>query len=396
VPACCEKTRPWVREGKLVVVGVVQEQHPNRPRLFAQWQGLDWPILHDPINVLGLRGVPVMVAVDEHGIVRGLRPSLETLEADFLDRTFSADAAAASHGPARPDVAALRRAAQQGRSVDAWRSLADALVLWEGVDHFDEAMEAYRRAIGLQPDDGDAHFRLGVCHRMRYESPLRRPGDFQTAVDQWSKARAIDPNQYIWRRRIEQYGPRLNKPYPFYDWVDRAAAEITARGERPVPLRVLPTGSERAQPASQFAAAEQKAESPDPEGRILRDAKGLVDVEVAVVPPRVKPGDSARVYVTLRPSADRKAHWNNEAEPLRVWVDPPQGWEAEPRWLEAPQGTKPQTTEARRLELEVRAGAEAHGTATFRAYALYYVCEDVADTCLFLRQDIPIEVDCRQ
>ena len=61
---------------------------------------------------------------------------------------------------------------------------------------------------------------------------------FQRAIDAWGQALAIDPNHYIWRRRIQQYGPRLIKPYPFYDWVEQAAREIRARGETPVELAV--------------------------------------------------------------------------------------------------------------------------------------------------------------
>ena len=52
---------------------------------------------------------------------------------------------------------------------------------------------------------------------MRHDSGFRRIGDFANAVNAWSQARNADPNQCIWRRRLQQYGPRLAKPYPFYD-----------------------------------------------------------------------------------------------------------------------------------------------------------------------------------
>lgn len=80
----------------------------------------------------------------------------------------------------------------------------------------------YTQALRAKPDDGDAHFRLGVCYRMRSESQHPLPGDFQTAVDHWMTARSLQPNQYIWRRRIEQYGPR----------------RATDRPDRSPPLRV--------------------------------------------------------------------------------------------------------------------------------------------------------------
>ena len=49
--------------------------------------------------------------------------------------------------------------------------------------------------------------------------------------------------------RIQQYGPRLDKPYPFYDWVPTAIEEITARGETPVDLSVELVASEFAEPS---------------------------------------------------------------------------------------------------------------------------------------------------
>lgn len=384
----------YVREGKLVVIGIAQEQHPDRARLFAQWHRIGWPILHDPINLMRVRGVPIEVAIDEHGIVRGLRPKAETFEAEFLNKTCEAGVTEPRAKPGKavkPDLAALRRRAEQAGSSDAWRELGDALVLWPGPE-IDDAIDAYTQAVKIGPDDGDAHFRLGVCYRMRYDSPQQKSADFQTAVDCWTKARQIEPNQYIWRRRIEQYGPQVTKPYPFYDWVETAAEEIKARGEKPIVLKVLPTGSEIAGPEPDFETEQGKAKPPDPEGRILRDTQDLILTEVTVVPPQVKPGEIVRVHLTLRPNEQRKAHWNNEAEPLQLWVEPPAGWQVKPQMLIAPQGQKPETSEPRRFEFEVRIPADAAEADKLAAYALYYACEDVSGTCQFLRQDIPVTV----
>lgn len=392
MPAWNQKLQEYIRDGKLVVLGIVQEQHPERNRLFTQWHKIDWPVLHDPINAMQVRGVPIEVAIDEHGIVRATQVKAEMIEQEFINKAFPAPGVNTPEPieAKRPDAAALRRHAEEARSADAWRDLGDALVLWAGPDKIGDAIEAYAKAVGIRPDDGDAHFRLGVCYRMRYETEQRQPADFQTAVDHWTKARQINPNQYIWRRRIEQYGPRLIKPYPFYDWVETAASDIEARGEKPIELRTQPTGSELAQPDSTFDAGAGDVASPDPQGRVFRDAKKLILAEITVVPPHVKAGETARVYVTLRPNEKLKAHWNNEAEPLRLWIDAPEGLDVQPRLLTAPQGDKPETTEPRRLEFEVRAAAG--GTFKLDAYALYYVCEDVGGTCMFLRQDIPVTI----
>jgi len=352
-------------------------------------------MVYDPINVLGLTGVPVEVAVDERGIVRSTHPDLKTLEEQFLNKAFPPDPAAPAAQPAPlspPDPATLRHRAEESHSAQAWRELGDALAIWGGIDRVNEAIDAYTRAIRLASDDGDAQFRLGVCYRIRYDSPRRLPDDFRAAVEHWGKARVIEPNQYIWRRRMEQYGPRLTKPYPFYDWMETAASEIRARGEQPVELKVLPTGSEVAQPAERFSADPDDALPPDPHDRVHHDTAGLVLAEVTIVPPLVKPGQSARIHVALNLNAARKAHWNNEAEPLRLWVETPPGWQLERHLLRAPQGRMPETSEPRQLELDVRAPADARGAVELHAYALYYVCEDVRGTCQFLRLDVPIEV----
>lgn len=395
MPAWNTKLQKYVLEGKVVVIGIAQEQHSDRSRLFAQWHRLDWLIPWDPINAMQVRGVPIEVAIDEQGIVRSVRPKAETFEDEFLNKSFAADSAKSpvkAQETARSDIKALRRRAEESRSSDAWRELGDALVLWGEAGEIDDAIDAYTQAIKIKPDDGDAHFRLGVCYRMRYDSPQRKPADFQAAVDCWTKARQIEPNQYIWRRRIEQYGPRSTKPYPFYDWMETAAKEIKARGELAIELKVLPTGSEIAAPDGNFGTGQTGVDQPDPNGRIARDVQNLIRAEVTVVPPQVKPGEIVRVHVTLRPNEARKAHWNNEAEPLRLWIDAPAGWQVAPQLLIAPQGRKPETSEPRRFEFEVKVPADASGTAKLAAYALYYACEDVDGTCQFLRQDIPVTV----
>ena len=300
--------REWVKQGRLVLLGVTQEQHADRCRLFAQWKRFDWPILHDPINLLEAPAVPIIVAIDEHGIVRTVRPRPETITADFLDKTFADDA---PPGPPRsagvPDPVSLRRKVEANPAALGWRTLGDALTIWGGAERVDEAIDAYARALTLDPSDKNAWFRLGVAQRIRHESAARWPGDFQAAVDSWSRALALDPNQYIWRRRIEQYGPRLTKPYSFYDWVAQAKAEVSRRGEPPVLLTVEPYGSELAGPVRDVVGEASAPIEPDPQGRISRDEERLIEAEVVVVPMRVRPGQAVRVHVTLRPGAAHKA-----------------------------------------------------------------------------------------
>src|SRR5262249_21356811 len=200
----------------------------------AEWKGLNWPILHDPINVLDLFGVPLVVAIDEHGIVRSMDPQPARLARDFLEKSFPNDAPAAPV-PKTPQLGLerptgffkdLKETAQKAGTADAWRRYGDALVLWGGPARVNDALNAYDRARQLDPKDGPALFRLGVCYRLRYDSERRRPGDFQAAIDAWNEALQLEPNRYIWRRRIQQYGPRLDQPYAFFDWVEQARREI--------------------------------------------------------------------------------------------------------------------------------------------------------------------------
>jgi len=377
----------------LVVLGVAQEQHAERCALFAQWHRIDWPILHDPINLMQTRGVPIVVGIDEHGVTRALRLRPENLEERFVGKSYAEPGGGiADVASPTPDIAVLAATAKVEDTARAWRRLGNAMVLWGGTSRVNEAIAAYSRATRIDPKDGDGFFRLGAALRIRYEAKQGRPDDFQAAVDSWFRATTLNPNQYIWRRRIEQYGPRLSKPYPFYDWVTDAATQIRARGEIPVKLTVEPDGSELAQPARRFETAAQAAREPDPNGRVHRDGSRLVQIKVTVVPSKVKPGRPARVHVTCRPSAEREAHWNNETSPLRLWVIPPAGWQTSRRLLTCPNPERPTSDETRRFDFEVEAPKGAKGKAKLTAYALYAVCEDVRGSCQYLRQDVSIYI----
>jgi hypothetical protein len=111
-----------------------------------------------------------------------------------------------------------------------------------------------------------------------------------------------------------------------------------------------------------------------------------------VVPPRVKAEKTVRVHVTLRPNDELKAHWNNEAEPLKIWIELPPAWQAQPQLLVTSHPNQPESSEPRMLEFELRTPANAKGKYELRAHTWYYVCEDVSGTCRFLHQAIPIAV----
>jgi hypothetical protein len=373
------------------MLGIVQEQHPDRARLFMQWKGMDWPILVDSLNLLGVSAVPLTFAIDEHGIVRlaGLRPDAVAEVETFLATNYPPPAAL----PSRPSAPGESGAPAE-QDAAAWRGHGDARFLWGGPTGLGAAVASYEKALRLEPGDGPAHFRLGTALRARYDSEARLEGDFAAAVAHWQAALEADPNQYIWRRRIQQYGPRLAKPYPFYDWVGEARRAIRARGEEPAPLRVEPGGAELASPSEAFEVQAGPGAGPDPAGRIHRDAGTLIRVEKAVVPPRVAPGGAVRVHLVFRPVTVERGHWNNEVEPLRVWPGPPRGWSVGAGSLAAPLPLEAVSDETRRVEFELRVPEDATpGIVDVPAYALYYVCEDVNGTCLYRRQDVPVAVE---
>ncbi len=384
MPGWHERTKELQSEGRIQMLGIIQEQHPDRALLFMQWKRMGWPLLVDSMNLLGVKVVPITALIDASGVVRALNPKPEDL-AEFLEENPASLPSAAD----RSDVGTVRRTLVQG--AEASLEMADGFVLWEDESRLDVAISIYRKLLA-EEKDGSIHFRLGTALRKRYDSEFRQADDFAQAVSHWARALSIDPNQYIWRRRIQQYGPRLDKPYPFYDWVPEAIGEIRQRGEEPLELAVQPSGAEFAHPIARFAGDDGRGE-PDPEGRIWRDSEGFVLLETTVVPPRPEPGKSARVHLVFRPNQKIKAHWNNEADDMVVWVDAPSGWSVNPRKSTVARPPATVSLEPRHVEFEVNLGAEAKGGVEIPAYALYYVCEDVDGTCLYRRQDLKIEIE---
>lgn len=362
--------------------------------MFAQWKGIDWPILHDPLNRVGIQVVPVFVAIDEHGIVRDTKPDPATFVESFIQQEFAAPKKPAPvETDQLPDPRITRRLAGEARDADHWRAHADALVLAGLPPQIDEAIKAYGNAIEINPKDADAFFRMGVAYRVRHDRPQRQPEDFQAAVNAWQKALDLEPNHYIFRRRIQQYGPRLDKPYPFYDWVAVAREEIAGRGDTPVELACEPVGAETARPARKFKSSSKRGPKGDPRGKVKRDRKNLIQVTQAVVRGTdAKNRGVIRVHLTFRPSAEDQAHWNNEGDPLRVWIKKPDSGRLGKRYLKHPNPDAALTTEERTLSFEVKLPETRKGSLTIKAYALYNVCQGKDGKCLFRRQDIKVKI----
>ncbi len=398
---------PFVESGKLTVVGVVQEQHSERARLYAQWRQLDWPIFVDSLNLLDLKVVPVVVAIDESGVVRHTRLRPNGLAKKFVDVEYRETTVPEGYNVVTElDPQQLQDRAEKSHTSTAWRDLGDACFLAApggGLAHSCDPVAAYEKAVELDPKDGRAQFRLGVALRHRSESRARHAGDAQAAVERWGLALAIDPDQYIRRRRIQQYGPRLDKPYNFYFWVDEARQGIAARGETPVALSVEPFGSELAPPVERGQRADdgrsegrgtsQTKACRSDSSRLARDTQGFVSVDTMVTPARVRPGHQVRARATFRVNDRTRPYWNNEADDLTMCAAAVSGTELGEATSSWPNPEQPETREDRTLEFELSLDEGVKpGPLKISAYALYYVCENKGGKCRYLRQDFSLTV----
>ena len=291
-------------------------------------------------------------------------------------------------------------AAARGGLPDDLSRWADYLVQWGGAARLGEATATYERVLEDDPRDGVTQFRLGVAYMRRLESDFRQDSDFLRAVESWEKALSLDPNQYIWRRRIQQYGPRLDKPYPFYDWIHQAREAIQMRGETPVDLRVEPRGAEFAHPLPSKGQVGERSSrpSPDPEVRVSLDDDRLIQILSTSVASTADALVAIRVHLEFRPNDELKAHWNNEAEGLIFWVDVPSGWEVDKHFHKLQNSGSEVSRETRYIEFEMTdretvAGDGSGRSRVARGYALYYVCEGFDGTCLYRRQNISVPLD---
>ena len=355
----------------LVVVGIAEEQHPDRTALFMQWQKMPWPVMLDSLNLLAVKGIPSTFLIDEHGVIRFRNPKPADLES-FLGTTYEKSA----------DLTAVE--------IEVGEGSAEEAILWKGESAIDEAIIQLQRRVEKEPGSAEALFRLGVACRRRDDSLKKQPGDFARAVEAWKAALALDPNQYIWRRRIQQYGPRLDKPYAFYDWVRQAREELAARGETPHPLAAEPTGSEFAFPQNGPEEFFEAAPHPDPKGKVIRDGNRLVRVEATAVPSTKGNAPAYRVHLRFTPDPGSKVHWANDAGVLAWFPEEEPGLHVVNRQGPDKPPAESASAEERVVEFEVRPTAGNSLSNQLRSAAFYYVCEEVDGQCLYLRQDIVI------
>jgi hypothetical protein len=239
-------------------------------------------------------------------------------------------------------------------------------------------------------------FRLGAAYRAKFDTDAEQdPQDFATAAKYWTMALNGNPNQYVWRRRIEQYGPRNIKPYPFYDWVDLANTEIKNRGEQPVDQKVELSGAEIAQPAKGAISANKDAENPDPESEITKfdSNQPLVGCSAIVVPSQIEAGKSVRVH--LKFAIAKGAQWNNESSPMQIWLNVSETGVLSQQLFEISEAPQPNSTETRTIEFEYQTN-KGVTDVELTGFVLVNVCTEDEGQCLFRRRDFTIEIPISQ
>ena len=116
------------------MVGIIEEQHPDRAQLFMQWKQMGWPVMVDSLNLLNVPYVPITLEIDEGGVIRFVDPRFgkpSDIQENFLGRVFQSAVVSTPALPAPLELEKLRRAATNGTAT-AWGTYADALVLWGG------------------------------------------------------------------------------------------------------------------------------------------------------------------------------------------------------------------------------------------------------------------------
>ncbi len=408
MPVWHEQTRELVAAGELRVIGLTQEQHPDRCQLYAQWKGYDFPILWDPFNLTKSAAVPIVMAVDGTGVIREMRLDMRKGRAaieEFLGQTWPAQVTE----PAQPYPTVTSEAAMSEthpRNPASAAQYGIARLLFHRPGHgappteavFETSLSKVGGYAHFEGSPASARYHLGVAHRLRYDSAHRQGTDFQASLDAWMAALIENPAQYIWRRRIQQWGPRLDKPYPFYDWVAEAQRDVRARGEEPIAVAVPLTGAEVAGGTREIPGREHEDVHPDPGGKIPRDGDGLVTLETAaalhtgiVSKGAAKAAGTARVHLVLRPNTEQEVHWGNEAGPTQVWVEVPEGWGLRRNLWSLPlPEDKPESSEVRTLDFEVHPPAGSPATGPIRGLALYPVCLGSSGECRFLAQEFEV------
>lgn len=369
MPGWHKKVEQAVAGGELQEFAIAPEQYGDRMALFMQWKEMTFPVLMDPLNILDVDKVPILLLVDESGVIRYRNPSEKNLR-QFLAKDYKKE---------NPN---------QERPTASQREVKASAALAQGPDALAAAIADYQSYCQAHPKDAKSSFQLGVLLRARYDSDSQHGKDFQEAILAWSGALALTPSQYIWRRRIQQYGPQLDKPYPFYNWVTEARRVITARGEDPLPLRLEPSGSEMAGPAREAPRRDHEKRYPAEKGT-LPDGTIALTLEATLIPHTSKEGSDGHFRLHLRATPKDDYHWTSDAQEAQLWLLPSDG---EPKFLTSEITPLPPEAETSLQGRVLEASLTGPEARDGKLALFYYICSDDPPACVYLVSEIALEV----
>jgi len=192
----------------------------------------------------------------------------------------------------------------------------------------------------------------------------------------------VNGAQYIWRRRIQQYGPQSDKPYPFYDWVAEAEKAVRDRGEDPVELKVRLTASELASPRGKLEVS-LLDEEPDAKGEITLDVDDFEILPVVLPATDGKKG-VYRVHLVMRPKG--RFSWNNEGGAMEVWLGEGKG---HVKGFSVSGNVNVATSS------EVRDGEfewVVKGNKSIGGYVVFHVCAKDSGVCTIMRKGFQVNL----
>lgn len=310
-------------DDSIVMVGIVHDLFADRAELFAKWKPMAFPAYHDCLNGPDARRMARAVCVDEFGIVQEIVHDPKGVMQNFVSKEFKLDRAAV-----RPPVAALpdfkytKRVAAEARRCAEYIAHGDACLFEPADVLIVEAIDAYQRALGVEPKDSAAAFRLGTAYYKRFFSERREAGDLGKAFDAWSVALRSDPRNEVTRERLLEFAATSDKRVSTCGWVSDAMADVHGGSLEPAPMAI-----ELAQPSANFKPATESP-APPPE---LPDANTAMSVEIGIVrvPDTRVPG-LVNCVVAMIPTSGELAG----GQVVKLWVTPTPGVDVGDRLVE--------------------------------------------------------------
>ena len=345
---------------------------------------MDWPVYIDSFNLLEVEAVPMTFLVNPKGVITKVSPSKKNLDSILKNATNAINPTTSD------DLEPYWSTLLKKRSFNLFCNLASER----------NFVELFKSIKMLKKSDykmrhEHLEFMTGVAYKMRSESPFRKLDDFSKAIDHWETALELRPNQYIWRRRIQQYGPILGKPYPFYDWVEIALKELKEKGEVPFNENFVLTESEQSILTPTQTSNKKNYKIPDPFNKLKRGNMQFVNTRVLTIPSHPKTGRPFRVFVQLDLKQPDSVQWNNEGAASHLYFEKSNFNKTSIHRFWTGTKEKEYSTEQRIIDFELnypRSGIIG-GKKLPAGYIVVNLCDRLTGACFTRRIDFSIPIN---